>query len=697
MTPAEIVLDPFVPHWALALLAVAAVLLVGFGLWRGLAGWWLRALAALVLLMALANPAVEHEERQTLDDIVILMLDESASQRIGEREDQAQEAFEGMRARIEAREGTELQVIRVGDGADDAGTLMMSALSQALAELPRERVAGIFMITDGQIHDLDAAPDMPAPLHALLTGQEDDWDRRLVVRNAPAFAILDEPVTLTLRVEDQGEVPQSEAGEARLSLSVNGEEAREVTVPTNEDLELPVTLERGGTNVLHFEVAEADGELTTRNNTAVVRMNGVRDRLSVLLVSGEPHAGQRTWRNLLRADSAVDLVHFTILRPPDKHDGVPVSELSLIAFPTRELFVDKIEEFDLIILDRYRRRGILPDSYFANIRDYVRGGGAVLLAAGPELAGADSVVRSPLGDIVPGRPTGRVVEEGLHPRVTELGARHPVTAQLDPAHDAGAEAPDEGDQSDPDWGRWFRQIEIADEGGQVVMRGAQDRPLLILERAGEGRLALLASDHAWLWHRGYEGGGPQLEMLRRLTHWMMKEPELEEEALRAEADGQTITVTRQSMSDSVPPVRIVGPDGEAAELTLEEDAPGRFTASWQAPDIGLYRLSQGDREAVVALGPAAPREFEETIATGDKIAPHVEATRGGIMRIAEGLPALRDVREGRAAAGRGWLGLTPRDAYLTTDLRRGALLPAWVWLLMAAGLLVAAWLREGRG
>ena len=697
MTPAEIVLDPFVPQWALALLAVAAVLLVGFGLWRGLAGWWLRALAALVLLIALANPAVEHEERQTLDDIVILMLDESASQRIGEREDQAQEAFEGMRARIEAREGTELQVIRVGDGADDAGTLMMSALSQALAELPRERVAGIFMITDGQIHDLDAAPDMPAPLHALLTGQEDDWDRRLVVRNAPAFAILDEPVTLTLRVEDQGEVPQSEAGEARLSLSVNGEEAREVTVPTNEDLELPVTLERGGTNVLHFEVAEAEGELTTRNNTAVVRMNGVRDRLSVLLVSGEPHAGQRTWRNLLRADSAVDLVHFTILRPPDKHDGVPVSELSLIAFPTRELFVDKIEEFDLIILDRYRRRGILPDSYFANIRDYVRGGGAVLLAAGPELAGADSVVRSPLGDIVPGRPTGRVVEEGFHPRVSELGARHPVTAQLDPAQDAGAEAPDEGDQSDPDWGRWFRQIEIADEGGQVVMRGAQDRPLLILERAGEGRLALLASDHAWLWHRGYEGGGPQLEMLRRLAHWMMKEPELEEEALRAEADGQTITVTRQSMSDSVPPVRIVGPDGEAAELTLEEDAPGRFTASWQAPDIGLYRLSQGDREAVVALGPAAPREFEETIATGDKIAPHVEATRGGIMRIAEGLPDLRDVREGRAAAGRGWLGLTPRDAYLTTDLRRGALLPAWVWLLMAAGLLVAAWLREGRG
>ena len=98
-----------------------------------------------------------------------------------------------------------------------------------------------------------------------------------------------------------------------------------------------------------------------------MQINGVRDRLRVLLVSGEPHAGERTWRNLLKSDASVDLVHFTILRPPEKQDGVPVDELSLIAFPTRELFIEKIEDFDLIIFDRYRRRGILPSLYLENI------------------------------------------------------------------------------------------------------------------------------------------------------------------------------------------------------------------------------------------------------------------------------------------------------------------------------------------
>ena len=684
----EIVFEPLLPWWAIAAVAGLAAVMVGLALWRGLSGWWLRALAALVVLAALSGPAIEEEDRLTRPDIVLMLVDESSSQDISERAEQTEAAAAEMRERISARDDTELREITVGDGPDNAGTLMMSALSQALAELPRDRIAGAVMITDGQIHDLDRAPDMPAPLHALFTGHEDDWDRRLEIETAPGYAILDEPVEIELRIEDQGAVPGDVAGQAELTMALNGETQREMEVPTGETITLPVTLERGGTNVVTIDVAEEEGELTARNNSAVIGINGVRDRLSVLLVSGEPHAGQRTWRNLLRSDSAVDLVHFTILRPPGKQDGAPVDELALIAFPTRELLVDKIEEFDLIILDRYQRRGILPSAYFANIRDYVTAGGAVLVAAGPELAGADSVARSPLGEIFPGRPTAQVREQGFTPRISDLGQRHPVTAGLDELHG--------GDGDDPGWGRWFRQIELEAQGGQVVMTGVDERPLLMLDRVGEGRLALLASDHAWLWHRGYEGGGPQLELLRRLAHWTMEEPELEEEALTAAADGASVTVTRRTLEESAAPVTVEGPDGARFELALEESGPGRFTAEWEADDIGLYRLDDGAHEAVVAVGPSAPREFEETIATGEKIAPHVEATRGGIFRIEDGLPSIRDVREGRAAAGRGWLGLTPRDAYLTTDLSRGPLLPGWAWLLLAASLALAAWLREGR-
>jgi hypothetical protein len=213
---------------------------------------------------------------------------------------------------------------------------------------------------------------------------------------------------------------------------------------------------------------------------------------------------------------------------------------------------------------------------------------------------------------------------------------------------------------------------------------------------GEGRVALLASDHAWLWGRGFEGGGPQLELLRRLAHWMMKEPELEEEALTATAEGQTMTITRRTLGNGARSVEVTGPDGAVVQLELDEVAPGRHSVTWQAPEIGLYRLREGDTEAVVALGPSAPREFEETIASGEKLAPFVAGTRGGVQRIEEGLPDLRLVREGRPAAGRGWIGLTPRNAYQTVDLRVMPLLPAWAFLLLAALLAVGAWLREGR-
>ncbi|MEM8802648.1 MAG: hypothetical protein AAGF55_08935, partial [Pseudomonadota bacterium] len=232
--------------------------------------------------------------------------------------------------------------------------------------------------------------------------------------------------------------------------------------------------------------------------------------------------------------------------------------------------------------------------------------------------------------------------------------------------------------------------------GQAVMSGPDEAPLLVLDRVGEGRVALLASDHAWLWSRGFEGGGPQLELLRRLAHWMMKEPDLEEEALTATAEGQTMTITRRTLGDAVSDVEITAPDGTVTLVPLEEVSPGRFSADWVGPEMGLYRLSEGDMESVVALGPAAPKEFEETIATDAVLAPAVAATRGGVVRVSEVVPDIRRVREGRAAAGRGWLGITPREAYLTADIRISPLLPAWAMLLFASLLTIGAWLWEGR-
>lgn len=678
----QIIFDPLLPWAVLALLGGVVLVAAILALVRGLSGWALRLMAGLVVLAALSGPGWQEEDRAPLSDIVLMLVDESSSQALGDRAARTLDAAQSMEATLAARPNTEVRRIAVPDGEGDSGTALMTALNEALAQEPRGRIAGIIALSDGRIHDMDRAPDLPAPLHLLHSGLPEDWDRRLIVENAPAFAILGEPVTLSLRIEDMGAVPAGMAT-APLEISVDGGEPQRYEVEIGRTFELPVTLPHGGRNVIQFTVPEAEGELTDRNNTALIQINGVRDRLRVLLVSGQPHAGGRTWRNLLKSDSSVDLVHFTILRPPDKQDGVPVSELSLIAFPTRELFMEKIEDFDLIIFDRYKRRGILPSLYLENVANYVRNGGAVLVAAGPDFATAASLYRSPLSTVLPARPTARVIEQGYVPQITDLGDRHPVTAGLE----AEAAAP---------WGRWLRQIDLETERGTVVMSGVEDRPLLILDRVDEGRIALLASDQAWLWDRGYEGGGPQQELLRRLAHWMMKEPELEEEAIFAEPTGQTMRIIRRTLEESAGPVTVTTPSGEEFELPLTEVSPGRFEAIYEGPEIGLYRLTDGDQSAVIGLGPAAPKEFEQTIATGEVMQPAIDALRGGVLPLVDGLPAIREVSAGRPAAGRGWIGLTPREAFETRDLRQTPLLPAWLVLLLASGLIVGAWLREGR-
>ena len=683
-----LIFDPLIPLPMLLGVAAMVVIAFAFALWRRLPSSWLRGAAGLALLAAIAGPSLQQEDRAPLSDIVLLVVDESASQKIADRVDQNEAAIANVEAELARHPNTELRIVRLADGEGDSGTALMTATSEALSEEPQGRIAGVILLSDGRLHDIERAPRLPAPMHLMLTGQPGDWDRRLVVSHAPAFAILGEQVTLTLRVDDQGAAPTTDA--VVLSIAVDGDAPISLPIPIGQDIEIPIELPHGGMNVLQFSIPEADGELTSRNNTAVVQINGVRDRLRVLLVSGEPHAGERTWRNLLKSDQTVDLVHFTILRPPEKQDGVPVNELSLIAFPTRELFLDKIHDFDLIIFDRYRRRGILPASYFDNIRQYVEQGGAVLVSSGPEYGAAESIYRSPLGQILPGAPTARVFEEGFVPQITDIGQRHPVTEGLE-------EFSPNLDGDGPGWGRWFRLVDVlVPTEATTVMSGLDNRPLLTLNRIGEGRVSLIASDHSWLWDRGFEGGGPQLELLRRLAHWMMKEPELEEEALWAEPSGQTMRIIRRTLSEETGDVTVTHPDGTETVLTLEEVSPGRYETLWNGPEIGLYRLDDGTETSVIALGPAAPREFEQTIATGEVLEPLVEGTGGGIMPISDADISIRTVRAGRPANGRGWIGITPRGAYQTADIRITPILPSWAWLLLASVLIIGAWLREGR-
>ena len=690
---ANIAFNPLIPWSVLwGLCAFAAVCLI-ISLWRNLSGWMLRTLAAMVLLVALAEPSLQTEQRESLSNIVLIIVDHSESQTVSIRPEQITAAVATLVEEIGGLDNFEVKIVDVTNDTSrrDDGTHLITALNRAANEVASNRLAGAVLVTDGQVHDADIAVTFPAPIHALLTGQKNDWDRRLVIKNAPAFAILDEDITLNLRIEDQGDVPKSVQGHARISIAVDDGDAVEFTVETNTDLELPLTLPHGGVNVLQFNVTPVEGELTDRNNAAVVSINGVRDRLQVLLVSGEPYAGERTWRNLLKSDNAVDLVHFTILRPPEKNDGVSVRELSLIAFPTRELFLEKVDEFDLIIFDRYSKRGLLPNAYLSSVVDYTRRGGAVLVASGADFGGVNSIYRTPLADMLPAQPTARVYEQGYLPTITDIGKRHPVTEGLE------AFSPNYAIDPDKPWGRWFRHVDATQKSGDVVMNGVDERPLLLLDRVGEGRIAMLLSDQAWLWSRGFEGGGPQLELLRRLAHWMMKEPELEEERLTATAVGQNVTIVRRSLEVENKPVTIDTPDGTRINLDLTEAAPGRWQGDFQGTKNGLYRLTDGLLSTVFALGPSSPKEFENTITNANRLKPLVTATKGAVLALyAVPDPKIRLVRTGRTAGGREWIGLTPRNAYVTTDITSRPLLPAWLMLLAITLLIIGAWRLESR-
>ncbi len=684
----DIAFAPALPWPVIVVLAAAAALLLGFGLWRRAGGLGWRALGLAALLLALANPSLISEKREPLNDVAAVIVDRSASQRIGDRLADAATAAERLEAALAGLSDLEVRIVEVGaeesEGGD--GTHLFAARERILADTPPERVAGTVFITDGQVHDVPPqAKGHGGPVHVLLTGQPGERDRRLIVETAPHYGMVGGTLGLRVRVDDGTD----ERRTVRLGLRQDGGEVRSHMVRTGIVTTVPFRLDHGGPTVIELEAAPAEAELTLENNRAAIIVNGIRDRLRVLLVSGEPHPGQRTWRALLKADPSVDLVHFTILRPPEKQDGTPVRDLSLIAFPVRELFEVKLNDFDLIIFDRYRRRWLLPGLYLQNIADYVYGGGAVLDAAGPSFASSLSLYRTALGQVLPSAPTGVVIDEPYRAELTAHGWRHPVTGEL-----AGAESADSADGTS--WGRWFRLIEAQANAGTVLMSGPGARPLLVLDRVGEGRVAQLLSDHGWLWARGYEGGGPQAELLRRVAHWLMKEPDLEENDLRAHAAGRRLEIVRRSLEPDDSPVRVTAPSGGVSEVTLEADRAGRAVATVRAEEAGLYRVEDRLHHTVAAVGAVNPLEFADVRASAEVLAPIVEATGGAVHWLQDGVPSIRRVRPGVEAAGSGWIGLRANSVYVVRGLRQYPLLPAVLVLALALGGLMAAWWREGR-
>ena len=691
MSSFNLAFSPLVPVWTLIALAMLGSLTVALGFIARRRGSWLRAIGLALVLAALADPSLVREDRNPLKDVVAVVLDRSASQNIGDRKAQTDRARGEIEKQLESLGNIEPRFIDAGGSdAGGDGTRLFSALNTALADVPPERVGAAILVTDGVVHDIpaDAASlGFRAPLHVLVTGKPGERDRRIELVEAPRFGIVGKDQTIVARVLDSGDKGEP----VTIVVRRDGVEIASLRAAVGQLVRAPVRIEHGGPNVVELDVAVLPNELTAVNNKAVVTIEGVRDKLKVLLVSGEPHAGERTWRNLLKSDANVELVHFTILRPPEKQDATPINELALIAFPTADLFGRKIKDFDLIIFDRYSNQTVLPAVYFQNIVKYVREGGAMLMAVGPDYASRDGLFYSPLGAIAPGRPDGRLIEQAFRASITDDGLKHPVTRDLP------------GSQSNPPaWSEWFRQVPTQKLRGVSVMAGAENMPLLMLSREGKGRIALLTSDQMWLWARGFQGGGPHIDLLRNVSHWLMKEPELEEEALRASARGKELTVTRQTLKNELAPVTLTTPSGARQTLTLTSGAAGLASATLAVDEFGLYRLTDGELTALVNVGPENPREFQEVVSTPDKLRPLAEATGGTVRRIGvEGgaeirLPRFAAMRESPLYGGSDYIGVKRTGASVVTGVGVAPLAIGFLGLAALLGSVLMGWLWEGR-
>lgn len=717
---------PLVPLWLLAGIGILALVLCAYAISRRTKGAILRLGAVLSLLLWLSGPQRLHESWHVLPETALLLVDQSPSMSIGHRAALARQAAQAMEQAH--TQGLTLRTVPVRNSGHN-GTRLFDALDQAAADIPPDQFAGAVMLTDGQVSDIPKSiPERltPAgqngekthlPLHVLIPAKSEETDRQLRILQAPPYGIVGQPAKLRVQVDDAG--PGTTPGtQAELTLRVNGEEPLSIPVTTGtpQDISLPVS--HPGQMLISLAVSPLAGEVSQINNQTITRMTGIRDRLRVLLISGTPNQGERVWRRLLKADPSVDLIHFTILRPPDKDDGTPLSDLALIAFPVRELFQEKINQFDLIILDGFENQNILPHAYLNNIANFVRKGGGLLLTAGPEFVGPGTLQDTPVGDILPAHVPleNGMVEQRFRPHLTPEGRRHPVTAALPGAPPTNA---DSAAQTIPgQWGPWYRALKPDTTHGEALMSGPDNAPLLVLDHVDQGRVALLLSDQIWLWSRGEGGGGPQAELLRRISHWLMKEPELEEEQLNASIAGEELTVTRRSTAaEPRHNVTITPPSGAPVTLTLDATTASAQTRKTGAPEAdggqsgistghmaaeqpGIWQVDDGAHKAFAAPMPPDPQEFADLRATASKLQDMVSATGGGMLwtgdtASAPAVPQLQ-LADGRTLHGENWFAFPHRNAHVVTGISATPLLPAWVMLSLSLLLLFAGWWREGR-
>ena len=670
---------PFIPINLLFILVLLSLSVIFIGFKLKAPGNIFRATLICLIILSIANPTMVSENRENIPDTVALILDLSPSQNINNRKSLAQSSYNSIKTELEKINNLDIRLKTING---KKGSKLFEPLASMVGDISSDRVAGAIIITDGQIEDAPSILEnynFKAPVNIILTGEKEEKDRRLIIESSPRFGIVGEEIKIDIKVEDIS----ANTPNALVTINMNDEIEQSRSIPIGEVVTITMPLERAGITSLNIEVEPGKEELTLQNNKSVIEINAIRERLKVMLVSGEPNMGLRSWRNLLNSDPSVDLVHFTILRPPNKQDLTPVGELSLIPFPSRELFQANLNDFDLIIFDQYHLRGILPQFYLKNVVEYVVNGGALLDASGPAYAGPYSLSLSPLQNILPTEPTGDIIVQEFIPIMTKDGERHPVTANLK-------------DDINSNWGPWYRMVEGLTIAGDVLLEGPDARPLLVLNRVGQGRVAQILSDQSWVWTKSGVNKGPQADLLRRLVHWLMKEPELEENELSAKIDNDTILITKNSLNLDKKPIISTSPDNIKEEIVLEDIGRGKQIGKILSPKEGTWKFSSGNSQISLIVGNSNSSEYLDVRATDNIVKPIVSYTSGSINWVnnEKNIPQIKQIQKNKLTDNSKNIQLIKNEKYYVKNIQQSSLTPWYFVLIFSLILLFLSWYRE---
>jgi len=648
------VLGARLSHGAIAALVAAAVLALGVSTWtvvragrpRAALIVALRAGALAACLAVALQPSLELRQVVSVPNRVAVLVDGSRSMEVtppeggpsraaraaalltGDSSDRATWERNGHRVDVyflgESLVPTTLEGLKAAPAAD--ATRIGEALGELATRTAGHDLGAVVIISDGvdtgrigkgplDAETRRAIAALGAPVHTVGIGEPALRDLSVAAVLADEFAFVRTPVTIEAIVRQSG-LPNRQVD---VTLTRDGRPIAARTVAlrgstSEEKISFDWVPDHPGTYVFKVSTPVLGGEALASNNAQIFTVKVLRDRVRVLHVCGRPSWDERFLRAMLRRDPNVDLVSFFILRTETDEQPWNRNEMSLIPFPTYEIFEDQLHSFDLVIFQNFNYGPYGVEPFLSGIRDYVDQGGALAMIGGDLSFASGRYGDTPLQEVLPvelPHGEGSFTTDAFKPKLTNEGRAHPVTSLLLDQRENEA--------------RWGKLPAL--EGINQVLRlkpGAvpllvhpslktegKPAPVLVVGEPGKGRVMAMLTDTTWHWGFQAAGEGDDGRAFQHFwenaIRWLVHDPALT--LLRVEFDRAEY---RRHQSPAVR-VRAMHPDYTPANgVAVTTAVVGADAEEGAKPLRKLEVTTDGEGESRVDLGPLPPGAYKLT-------------------------------------------------------------------------------------